>query len=361
MITTIALFALATIAVYRVPELGLLTYVELVRFALVQALTFLLPLSLLISVVFVYGRAAADHEITTLKASGIHPYRVLLPGVLLALLIGVLLLEVENRWAPWALFQQRVIPAQQGGLKVLLENRIANGEKMVQFGDKRSGRSIHWESVEQTDRGVVLEHVLLEQREEPDPADPHPPEAVLIRAERAIASFDERQRCIVLRLVKPEMLSGPGKEAMADGIALTFSVDIGSSRARLKFQTGPELFALEARGRESVQLGGRRLSLLRKFELADVLGSIHERFAKAATPLIFLLLGVPLALVFRSGNRLVAFLLASFIAMFVYYPTVQLAEVLMKEGVVHPILACWSGNLLLGLLGSGLLLFVVRR
>jgi hypothetical protein len=40
---------------------------------------------------------------------------------------------------------------------------------------------------------------------------------------------------------------------------------------------------------------------------------------------------------------------------------VQLAEVLMKEGVVHPVLACWSGNLLLSLLGGGLLLFVVRR
>ena len=360
-ITTIALFALATVAVYRVPQLDFITYLELVRFSLVQALSFLLPLSLLIAVVSVYGRAAADHEITTLKASGIHPFRVLLPGLLLALLLVGAVVEVENRWAPWAMFQQRAIPAQKAGLKALLESRIATGEKMVQFGDRRVGRSIHWERVEQTAAGVVLHNVLLEAQEEPAPHEIRAPEPTVIRADRAEASFDERAQRIVLRLVRPEVLSGPAREARHDELVITYSVEAGSSRQRLKFQTGAELFALAARGRETVELGGRPQSLLRRFTTADVVGSIHDRLATAFTPVVFLLLGVPLALVFRSGNRLVAFLLASMIAMFVYYPTDRLASVLMKERLVGPVLACWSGNLLLALVGAGLLVFVVRR
>jgi len=360
-ITTIAVFAIATVAFYQLPDLGLSTYVELVRYGLVQALPFLLPLSLLIAVVFVYGRAAADHEITTLKASGIHPYRVVLPGVLIALLLVGVGLEVENYWAPWALYQQRRIPEQQEGLKTLLERRMARGETMVQFGDRSEGRSISWKEFEITDAGVELKNVLLEQQEEPRPGDARPREPVKVHAERAVVSFDERQRRIVLRLVRPQVLAGPAREARQDELVLSYPLDSESSRTRLKFQTGPELLALAARAEESVELGGEQQSLLRRFERDEVVGRIHERLSRAATPIVFLLLGVPLALVFRSGNRLVAFLLASLIAMFVYYPTERLANVLMSQRLAGPVVACWSDDFLLAAIGAGLLLFVVKR
>ena len=49
------------------------------------------------------------------------------------------------------------------------------------------------------------------------------------------------------------------------------------------------------------------------------------------------------------------------IGMFVYYPIERLSHVLMSEQLVGPVFACWSGNLLLGAIGLGLLLFVVKR
>jgi lipopolysaccharide export system permease protein len=361
-ITTIALFAIATVVFYQVPELGLMTYVELVRYGLVQALSFLLPLSLLIAVVFVYGRASADNEITTLKASGIHPYRVVLPGLLLALLFAGAAVEVENFWAPRALYRQRRIPEQAQGLKSLLEQRLARNERALQFGDKHDSYLLQWEASELTQDGLVLKPVLLEKQTAPKPGeDAHKNEPSVIRAARAVASFDAQESEIALRLYDPEVLSGPGREFRQEMVTLTFSLNADDSRTRLKFQSGPELFALAQRGREQVELGGKKYSLLRRYETEEVEGRLHERFARAATPIVFLLLGVPLALIFRSGNRLVAFLLASLIAMFVYYPTAQIANVLMSRRLATPLIACWSGNVLLALIGIGLLVFVVRR
>jgi lipopolysaccharide export LptBFGC system permease protein LptF len=115
------------------------------------------------------------------------------------------------------------------------------------------------------------------------------------------------------------------------------------------------------RGAETIELGGVQEPLLRRVELDEVLGRIHQRLARAGTPIVFLLLGFPLALIFRSGNRMVSFLLASMIAMFVYYPTERLGNMLMTQRLAGPVIACWSGNLLLAAIGGGLLAFVVRR
>jgi lipopolysaccharide export LptBFGC system permease protein LptF len=90
-------------------------------------------------------------------------------------------------------------------------------------------------------------------------------------------------------------------------------------------------------------------------------GRIQERFARAASPLAFLLLGFPLALVFKSGNRMVAFLIVTLIGLFVYYPTCLLSDTLLRQNLVGPIAACWSGNVLIASIGVLLLAFVVRR
>ncbi len=362
MITTIALFAIAGNVFFRHREVDFVLFLTFIRYTLVQALSILLPLSLLIAVVFVYGRAAADHEITTLKASGVHPYRMIWPGALLALLLCAVTLEVENSWAPWAMHQMSVLPQQEGTIKALLEKRIAADERAVDFGDKEVQRKLFWESAEMVATGgIVLNHVLLESTVRRKEGDPRPPETTHLRADRAVVRFDERHDRVVLRLEEWRMLSGVVEGAKQEALVLTFDFERDDDRTRLKLQSLGELFTLAARGRETVALGGAPLSLLRYYSVAEVEGRIHQRLARAATPLLFLLLGVPLALVFRSGNRLIAFLLASLIAMFVYYPSERLGNVLMTEQLVGPVLACWSGSLLLVAIGGGLLAFVVRR
>ena len=69
-ITSVFLVGGAVSILYKEPDLDLLVFLQALPFELLHGLVFVLPLSTLISVVFVYGRMASDNELTTLKASG---------------------------------------------------------------------------------------------------------------------------------------------------------------------------------------------------------------------------------------------------------------------------------------------------
>ncbi len=359
-ITGVSLFASAGIVFYKNQSVSLPLFLQLIRCTLVQSLAFLLPLSLLIAVVFVYGRAAADHEVTTLKASGIHPFRLLWPGAVVALLLSLLTFEVEHRLAPRAAFQLKALPQQEGTFKTLLEKRLEAGERSLDFGDRKTRRKLLWERIDTVEGGgVLLERVLLETASAADPETGAPAETTHIRAPRATVRFDAEQERVVLRLDHPRVLSGRSLGANQEVLHVVLDLSELTDRDRLKLQDLSELVALDARAAERSPVSGA--SLLRRHERAEVSGRIHQRLARSATPLVFLLLGVPLALVFRSGNRMIAFLLATLIGLFVYYPAERLADVLMSQQLVAPALACWSGNLLLSAIGAVLLLFVVKR
>src|SRR6185436_6600448 len=49
----------------------------------------ILPIAVLVSVVLTYGRAAADNEVDTLRASGVHPLHVMTPGLLFGALASL--------------------------------------------------------------------------------------------------------------------------------------------------------------------------------------------------------------------------------------------------------------------------------
>jgi len=364
-ITTVALIAIASIAFFRAPLFDFFLYLSLVRFMLIQALSYLLPLSMLIAVVTVYGRAAADHEVTTLKASGIHPFRILVPGILLALLLGSICLEVESRWGPWALYELRALPASQEALRPLLEKAISEKRRMVSFDNRDGEFTLMWsDSQLLREGGVVLHGVLIE-------LDPRKPakvaaakseiERTSLSAERAEVRFDERRREVRLLLHGAKVISGPMRDFEVEQPELVVSVPPPLDRSRLKFQTSEELFALLFRGRSTIEVAGVAQPLMRAFTLEDVEGRIQERFARAASPLAFLLLGFPLAIVFKSGNRMIAFLLATLIGLFVYYPTDKLADTMLEQHLVGPITACWGGDALIASIGLLLLVFVVRR
>ncbi len=368
-ITTIALLGIAPIALYRLPGLGFGLYLHYVSYLLVQALSYLLPLTMLIAVVFVYGRAAADHEVTTLKASGIHPFRVLLPGLLLALLVGFACIEVEATYGPSAIYQLRAMPASQETLQPLIERAIAENKKSLSFDDRNGQITISWVNALVPDQGgAVLQGVLFEQEPKKGPprvktsdAVPSDDDRLMFSAQEAHIHVDERHHEVHLVLSQVKGLSGRVKDSESERTEFTIPVGETLERSRLLYLSLGELYALRERAHATVDVDGESQPLLRAFSQDEVEGRIQERFARSASPLAFLLLGFPLAVVFKSGNRMVAFLIVTLIGLFVYYPTCLLSDTLLKQQLVGPIAACWSGNVLIAAIGALLLGFVVRR
>ncbi len=82
-------------------NLGIIPTLRVAQFILPQALAFAVPAAILFAVCFVYGRMSADNEVTAIKALGISPSVVLWPGYVLAVVLslwGVWLNDLAFSW-----------------------------------------------------------------------------------------------------------------------------------------------------------------------------------------------------------------------------------------------------------------------
>jgi lipopolysaccharide export LptBFGC system permease protein LptF len=88
---------------------------------------------------------------------------------------------------------------------------------------------------------------------------------------------------------------------------------------------------------------------------ADLVVSLHHRFATPAACLVFITLGVPLAIRIRRSGRGISLGLTTALA-FIYYSVMVFGHGMGKTGIIPPFWGAWLPNLLLG--SVGLLLFI---
>src|SRR5262245_40334410 len=98
MIALTALFTLAggifnTVAYEGVTSSDLLSFLPLL-FPIVVTLT--MPVAALFACTMVYGRLAADNELTACRAAGINVHRLLLPAGLLAIFVSLFTVSFTN-------------------------------------------------------------------------------------------------------------------------------------------------------------------------------------------------------------------------------------------------------------------------
>ena len=87
----------------------------------------------------------------------------------------------------------------------------------------------------------------------------------------------------------------------------------------------------------------------------------HKRYSLPLACLVVVLLGVPLGLLVRHSNKLVAFGISAVPVFGVYYPLMMVGESLSEAGRLPPLLAMQLPNLVLGAIGLGLLRHVYRQ
>ncbi len=86
----------------------------------------------------------------------------------------------------------------------------------------------------------------------------------------------------------------------------------------------------------------------------------QRRIALAFSPIVFILVGLPLAITTRRAQRSVGFGLSTFVFIG-YYLFLIVGQGLAQKEVLPAALALWLGNLFFSVLGIGLLLWTARR
>ncbi len=360
------------------------------------------PMGILIGVLMAIGHLAADNEITALKATGVSLYRIASPLILVGLLTGVVMVGYNHWVLPrtnYRLTQLLVEIHNKRPTFAIRENAFVKIDEQytifVRHKDSRSGRLEDVILVKREGRGDTHPDVIVakwgrlisqgqgrlqldlysgEYHSLPDRRDP----IVYHRT-----AFDRQTFTITLR--DDFGLGGANvrkndrsmdlhelKQAEREEWAY-YQKALGESKELADTALSPLLELLDRGSIESAGMGGSAVSERRRLagefdrrgRALAVKGQVarshrnrsgryaveyHKKFAIPGACLVFVLLGVPLAVTTSRGGRGVSVGL-SLAAYIIYYLFLSGGEKLADRGFLSPWLAMWAANLVLGPLG----------
>jgi lipopolysaccharide export system permease protein len=296
------------------------------------------PVAFLFGAMLAVGRLAADVEILALHSCGMGLRTLVLPvtglGLAIAVVTASLAFEVEHR--------------AQRRLRLTLQTLAAEGKLIAPGEFRRVGERVLY--VKRRGRDGRLEGVVIADRSDPE-------RPLLIFAEDGELTWSPEGDALQLRLrdgdihIEPEparigaAVAGPASEryrriAFASfDYALDADEVLGVSLAarRPREMTTQQLRSVIARAE-----AGDPLSELRRQDPTYYRLQLQRRFALSATPVLFAVVGVPLAARRRRGGRAWAVVRCALVASG-YYALLMLGRRLALDAAL-PAAALWLPN-----------------
>ncbi len=301
--------------------------VRLLAYKMPAIMVITFPVSTLFGTLLGLGRLARDRELQAMRLMGTSLPRLFAPVVAFGLAITGLTFLTNEVISPWA--NQRANT---------LIRRAIFGEAFPEVREQvflrgPGNRFLYINRVD--DRAGVLRDVLIFESEGPLPR--------LITAREASWSA----KTWVLRQGVTRDLDDRGftsHEAAFESMQINVGLDAGGFFAGQR--TPEEMTVRELRSHVSLFQAGLP---------ARVAVEYHRKFAIPAASLVFALVGAPLSLFAARGGRFLG-VGASILLLFIYYVVMSIARALGSAGVLSPVVAAWTPNLLF--LAGGAMLIV---
>ncbi len=323
--------------------IGLGDVVRLCYYILPPFFSFSIPMALLVAILLGLGRLSSDGEMLALRASGVSLYQILAPAMVLGILAYIATTFIVVKVEPWS----------RDALRRLLYNlsaKVTLGIKERVFTDY-SGLIMYIN--EKPPRGGELRGILIFDEKEVD-------RPVTVFAERGEIIPDPKSLRITLRLTNGSIhLLSKNLQTYQEGNfgAAGITVDLsryleplGAKPANVKDMNVSELDKLIYNYRQRSHLDERGLGDIRRLQVL-----FHQKFALPFACVVFGLIGVPLGVQPPKSSRFRGFVL-SLLVILGYFALMTVGEVIGKRGVLPPVLAVWSPNLVMGGLAILLLL-----
>lgn len=355
---TVLLVFVGAFSQIRERGLGPAEILQILPYLVPSLLPFTIPATLLLTVTVVYGRVAADHEITAAKAAGISALSLLWPSFLMGAVLSIVSLLLTDQVIPWAMNNIEIRVAQMIE-KITLD--ILRTQKQLRNRDP---------AVKITVRDVQdkrLIHPIFQYT-------PHNGSTITLLADEARISFDLKKRVVRVNMVNVYGESPNKQNFHCKNPEYEFPILQEKQRINPRNSSIRELH----KGLNTLMTGleGRRTE--RDLETAFALASgdfqrlsepellqydndflenkekltrdrteIHSRFALAASCFFFALLGGPFSVVQARRQVLTSFFMCFLPILLVYYPIALLMMNLSKSDLVNPAWAMWMGNAVL--------------
>jgi lipopolysaccharide export system permease protein len=306
------------------------------------------PMAVLVAVLMSFGRFSADNEITALKASGVSLYRLIRPLLIWATILCGLLILFNNDVLPYFNHKSRLLRAdirrkrptlimEQGIFLFDIPNTVLYARKVDQ-------------------QTSTMEDVVIYDESE---------KKVLttITAKRGELKFSASQEKYLFTLWDGEI----HREDLAEdtyqktifqrALFRINAPDIVLQRSESEYRSDRELSVGEMRAKVK-QLSAHPLKNQRLID--SYLVEINKKYSIPVACLVFVLLGVPLGIRAHRGGIGVSGGLSVFFFL-LYWVFLIGGEDLADRNYVHPAVAMWAPNVILGILGIYLTIQAVRQ
>ncbi len=333
-----------------------------------------LPMSVLVAVLYTFSQLSAENEITALRASGVDLKRLIAPLLLVATLIAGTMIWFNDSVLPAANFRWSrlmVDIAQTSPLLALQEqtiNRIQTMDGMSRFylqaGNVEAttgeltdvaiydvsvpgtARTIYADSgtmmfnEARTDLVLTLYDGVVREMEFGQPQN-----FQTIAFERQV----RRMSGIASRLDRSEGLSYRSDREMTVAMMENRIDSLRVERTEVRDHLASPLpDAMNPAAEQDERLQARDESL--STEIREYQVEVQKKYSIAVATLVFVLIGVPLALRFPQGG--IGMVIAASLVIFgIYYVGLIGGETLGNKGYVDPTLAMWAINIIFGVLG----------
>lgn len=289
-------------------------------------LGYTIPIACLVSVLLAFSRFSADNEIIALRASGIHLGRLLVPLIIMGLIASLGLVILNERVIPYAHHEQRRLLKNLGS-----ENPTALLEAGM-FIHAFENQIIFIHKID----GNKMSNITIYQ---PKPDGP---------TRTIIAKHGEFTPVPGGNQLKLKLIDGTSDEPNLENPDIFYKLNFKNYFMTLDLSNDKKEITKKP---QSMTLKELRTEII-KLEplLVDTSQLKTEYFRKiswSCSPLIFTLIGFPLAVITNRREKSVNIVLAV-ICFASYYLFSLGCEALSKKGILPPVLSMWIPNMIAG-------------
>ena len=291
-------------------------------------LGYTLPIACLVTVILTFGRMSAENEILAMRASGIYIRRLLTPLFLIGIVLSLIVHVLNDRVIPMAYTEQT---------RILQETGTQNPIAMLEPGSFINAFDKYIIFIYRIDNDRLYGVRIYQPQ-------PNRPTRTIIAQEGEFVRVPNQDK-IMLKLIngtsdEPD-LKNPNSFYKLNFQNSFITMDL--SKKKTKVDKKPKAMTLAELREKMSELKGMSI------DNSPLVTEYQRRLAWSMTPLLFILLGFPFAVIThrraKSANIIFAILFAA-----PYYILSLAAQGIASQNVLDPGLTMWIPNILLGII-----------
>ncbi len=320
------MFRLANMLVKE--RISVLSILKLVVCLLPFILTYTLPMAILVATLTSIGRLSSDNEIIAMKATGINPYRIIMPPILA---VGVILclvsLPLNNTIAPNANFSSKKLFKEIGILNpsALLEEK----KPMKLF----KGYTFYIDKI----RNNILYNVIIYQLK-PDSS----VRTITAKQGRFISKPKIKSLVLKLKNGSIEELNSKNSNEYFKCSFRIYPVDFGS--------IAYDMIKLKKSAIEMTSNDLKNKIINKKTNINKLYVELYRKASLSFTFIPFILIGIPLSIRYRRSSKFAAMGIGMPVIL-IHYLLMISGSIIGQKGYMPPAVAMWLPNIIIGTTG----------